>query len=202
MFVFQLSLKGPPGPLGLPGRPGPHVRHSSDLDQIWIITKKFLQPLISTSCWTGHKLHSLLPILNSSLCLISLFKLIVTILQGIKKRFLRWFILSSFIFCCFGAKFEWRVQLLLYIMSWFDEFDEWIFTMQGVPGSSGFKGDLGDSGPPVRPDISFSSLLASDHAVFTFLVTLFYVFFHLSWSLPLSNRDHMGCRVPQDLMES
>lgn len=31
VFLFQLSLKGPPGPLGLTGRPGPQVRRSPDL---------------------------------------------------------------------------------------------------------------------------------------------------------------------------
>lgn len=50
VFVFQLSLKGPPGPLGLTGRPGPQVR----LDQTFI-TKGLLQPFTSTSCslWLG-----------------------------------------------------------------------------------------------------------------------------------------------------
>jgi len=36
VFFFQLSLMGPPGPLGLTGRPGPLVRHLSDWD--WIYT--------------------------------------------------------------------------------------------------------------------------------------------------------------------
>lgn len=50
---------------------------------------------------------------------------------------------------------------------------------QGVPGTAGLKGDRGDSGPPVRPDIIFSSLLASmipHHALFIILSHLLHLF--------------------------
>lgn len=47
--------------------------------------------------------------------------------------------------------------------------------MQGVPGPPGFKGDSGESGPPVRPNINFSFLLASNlpHHALSIFVTLF-----------------------------
>lgn len=57
VFLFQLSLKGPPGPLGLTGRPGPLVRHLSDLDQNYI---KGLQPFTSTSRSVWQGTHSTL----------------------------------------------------------------------------------------------------------------------------------------------
>uniref|UniRef100_A0A665U5B0 Collagen, type V, alpha 3a n=1 Tax=Echeneis naucrates TaxID=173247 RepID=A0A665U5B0_ECHNA len=43
----KLSLKGPPGPLGLTGRPGPMVRHFSVLGQLCIIPQGLLQTLTS-----------------------------------------------------------------------------------------------------------------------------------------------------------
>lgn len=68
-FCFQMSLQGPPGPLGLTGRPGPVVRQYSDSDQICTIHQGFLQPLTSL-------LHSFWPVFfltcfrrNALLCL-------------------------------------------------------------------------------------------------------------------------------------
>lgn len=31
IFAFQMSMKGPPGPVGLSGRPGPQVQHTWSL---------------------------------------------------------------------------------------------------------------------------------------------------------------------------
>lgn len=74
-FVFQLSLKGPPGPLGLTGRPGPQV-HPSDLYLICFHTHVFLQL---------HNMFATQNLLSSSLSL-GVLKLIVKSLQGGKNE--------------------------------------------------------------------------------------------------------------------
>lgn len=73
VFFFQLSLRGPSGPMGLTGRPGPLVRHSSDLDHHTSRAPATFY-LNYTFCLTRHKLHPLLLILTSSLCMLSVFK--------------------------------------------------------------------------------------------------------------------------------
>lgn len=73
-----------------------------------------------TLCLTKHKLHALLPIRTSSSCKISTFKLLwlwnrCRVAEMIRS--VRLFVLSSFIFSLFDAKFEERVELLLHTMS-------------------------------------------------------------------------------------
>lgn len=119
VFFFQLSLKGPPGAMGLAGRPGPLVRHSSDLDHHTSRAPATFY-LNFTFCLTRHKLHSLPLILTSLLCMLSMFEwpwLWNHCRVAKMNRFVKWSVLSSFVFCLFGAKFEWRVELLLYIMN-------------------------------------------------------------------------------------
>lgn len=109
VFFFQLSLKGPPGPLGLAGRPGPLVRHSSDLDQICIISQGLLQPLTSAwhSAWPGTS-----SALSNLIIMLSMFKMLWNHCRVAKiSRFLRRFVLSLFVFCLFVAEFDWEVEL-------------------------------------------------------------------------------------------
>lgn len=75
---------------------------------------------------------------------------------------------------------------------------------QGVPGSSGLKGDRGDSGPPVRPHIHLPhlELLPTTLCTICFGPTFYTFFFYLSRSLTFSNRDHKGCQVLWDWMEN
>lgn len=126
VFLFQLSLRGLPGPLGLAGRPGPLVRHSSDLDLFCLIPHRLLQPFTFTShcVWPSTSFTLSFPSephhharsVRSNCC-------DCEIAAGLQK----WSDLCgyvylylhnrTFIFSLFDAKFEERVELLLHTMS-------------------------------------------------------------------------------------
>lgn len=87
-----------------------------------------------------------------------------------------------------------------------------VSVFQGLPGSSGLKGDSGENGPAVRPGCIYTSLLlpASITTVFVFVTLLIFscnlgLFFLLPPSFssrfpPPSYRDLVGCQALQDLM--
>lgn len=131
LFFFQMSLRGPPGPLGLTGRPGPLVWISlSDLYQICIISQGLLRPLppALNSIWPSSiSCHSLPPQPHHYACSVYLNWEICLYFQKkppknnqkTPKRWknetiFRWFIFSSFLNFWFGSIFEEYVCIHVY----------------------------------------------------------------------------------------
>lgn len=143
-------------------------------------------------------LHSLLSMLNTSLCLLSLFKLIATLLQGIRKKDFDLFLAHlCFVILVLNLNKEWN-----YSNSLCHKLMNSYFYYAGCSRTHWAQRRPRRKWPSCKTRHQFQLITSFRSCCILFFGYSFYIFFHLSWTLSLSNRDHMGCQVLQDLMES